>query len=195
MSHNSNVSNGAIVVAVLVVVVLGIVLLARNGRNEQNMDNTTGTSENSETDTTSSPDPVTDDNKNTSPPVVAVGGVSLEDRAKLRKVPGSSATQEEQAAHYDLAVRLAKEGDMLDLSGCMATPFVLKVREGSKFKVKNSDVNERSFGFTSRSPVNIGSGETITVAAKVDSGPGLYPYGGGGGCNEAGFVGFLLVTE
>ncbi len=88
--------------------------------------------------------------------------------------------------------KLAKESAVLDINGCTKPdPLVLKLQEGSEFKVKSSDGLEHTIVINQDYKFKIPAGQTATFKADFPYGQGVYGYL----CDsQPGVVGFFSVT-
>jgi plastocyanin len=110
----------------------------------------------------------------------------------LLNMTSGTLTKAEGQAHFDLATKLAVEGSELNITNCLATPAVLKVKNGSTITVFNGGTKDFPFGFD-KDKVTVPLGKSISYKVNFKLGQGLYGYG----CDNKEVsrgVGLILVT-
>lgn len=113
------------------------------------------------------------------------------ERAVLN-VPSQDSTQEEKQQHFELVLRIAKEADYLDISQCIPSPVVFKVKNDERFTVKNPDAVEHTIGLDPDHIFSVPAQSTKTIVADFGHGAGLYGYG----CDASTkAVGLFLVAQ
>ena len=120
---------------------------------------------------TVTPSPITPINGNGDQPI------SASDKDKLINAPGPNATEEEFNEHFLLAERYAVVTDVLEVNDCNTNPFVLKVKSGDTFTVKNIGRLDLQLSFVKDGPLTISAGQSQKIQADFQNGPGLYGYG------------------
>ena len=114
---------------------------------------------------------------------------SGDDERAVLNAPSPDAPEEERQAHFELAKSVAQDAEYLDITGCVGSPLVLKVKGNEPISVRNDDAVEHSIGFNN-ALYPISAGGTTEVAFDFHSGPGLYGYG----CDTSqGAAGMFLV--
>lgn len=114
------------------------------------------------------------------------------DETAVLNTPGEQAMPEERKAHFDLALRLARESSYLDIGQCRGSPVVLRISLGGVFAVRNSDSVDHEIVFNAEKRFSIPAGGTLNVTADFGKGAGLYGYG----CDTAPkAAGMVLVSS
>jgi hypothetical protein len=93
------------------------------------------------------------------------------------QTPGPSASEEERANHFRLVQSIAKPAEFLDISDCKADPVVLKVKDQSKFTVRNTDNADRKFVLSQSKFIIIPALSDTELTADFGLGPGIYGFG------------------
>jgi len=95
-------------------------------------------------------------------PRYSVGRPFVGQEKELFTFPPKGATAAEQKAHYDLIMSSAVETNSLDIKDCVATPEVLKVKDGSTLNITNSGSAETKFQTSGRRAI-IAAGKTVPI--------------------------------
>ena len=101
-------------------------------------------------------------------------------------------TDAEKKAHFDLAVSLAKDSNIVDVAGCLGSPLVSRVKKGSSIVLKNTDNVDHEIIFNESVKYTVGASSQQTIQGPFEKGSGLYGFG----CdNNPGVAGLFLVGE
>jgi hypothetical protein len=114
------------------------------------------------------------------------------DEAKALNVPSNAASPQEKEAHLKLLTNLAQAAGSLDITGCVPTPLVFKVRNDSEIIVTNKDSVEHVIILDQGKTYTIPAKGQVSVKVIYSKVPGIH----GIGCdsfNKA--VGFFAVSE
>lgn len=114
------------------------------------------------------------------------------DEQNVLIVPAPDASKEKKTAHFELALKLAKEADVLDMQNCMpVSPLVIKLKEGAKITVTNSGTETHKIVFNKDNSFDIPSGSTQTLDYEFKNGPGLYGFF----CDQIQYpAGFVIIS-
>lgn len=91
--------------------------------------------------------------------------------------PGPNSSDEETRKFAEDVQANAKETGELNISQCKPNPQVLKVKLGSEFKIKNSDLSEHKIYIAGKEKFSASPNSTVTAKAAFDKGSGTYGYG------------------
>lgn len=112
--------------------------------------------------------------------------------AEVLKFPGPNATEVERKKHSDLVNKLGNQfggATFLDISGCNPNPVVYRVKQGSSFKVKNSDQIEHTIYTDPIRQTKISANSEQTVESKnIGVNNGDYGYNCDSSTNPAGII-------
>lgn len=130
------------------------------------------------------------------PPASTPGG-SPRSQITLPEQPSPNASEGERKSFYEAVEKLAEESKILDLTGCVPAPAVVRVKLGGEVTLAHHDANARVFGLDKDRVVSIPPGETRILNIDFDS-HGIYGFGCAGGAGEAiggnRNIGFLFVV-
>lgn len=139
--------------------------------------------------------------ESTTPPIISEDQVSLPptlpknltgDELELLQLLGDIPPQAEQR-RLELARKLAKEASLLELSGCVGNPLVLKVKKGQNFTITNKNAEEITFFFAEKGYLISAGGSEEILLGELGKGTGLSGYICAGSAGN--IPGFVLVTE
>lgn len=109
----------------------------------------------------------------------------------LLNPPKEGSSKDLFQAHAQIVATYANEAKFLEIKDCKPNPLVLKVKQGSKFEIKNMDNVKRKIIIDSQHFYDIEANDSRTITAQFKYGTGDYGYV----CDEVGIVGFLHVTK
>ncbi len=69
---------------------------------------------------------------------------------------------------------LSKEGDTLEITGCLATPNIFKVKKDALFNIKNNDAKEITIAISPKATYKVGAGKVSNV--KMTASAAIYKY-------------------
>lgn len=111
------------------------------------------------------------------------------EKQQLLKIRQDS-SQEEKQRHFDLVQKFAQDVAYLDITGCAPRPFIIRLKDGKEFGVKNADGAEREMGIDPQHIYTIPARSEKKIKADFGHGPGVYGYG----CDKSqDAVGMLLI--
>jgi len=91
--------------------------------------------------------------------------------------PNENSSEEEKREYENLVRAQAEESSFLDLTDCLAVPKVLKIKNNSPIKIKNSSDKEHAIVLTEKQEHSIATGKEISITFEFFNGPGVYAYG------------------
>ncbi len=113
-----------------------------------------------------------------------------EDERKVLMTPQQTSSEEEKRKHFELAGRISRETDKLDIAGCLGNPVVIRVKDNSTFTIANSDTIAHTIQINSEHQYLVPAKGTVAVKASFGFGAGAYGYG----CdNSQGAAGIFFV--
>lgn len=169
-------SQGIITLLVIVALILGVSIYFKNKTNIQ---------------------PVSEINNSNTPRSSTEVSPANENLTAEEKIlfynPGEGASEEAFDKFFNQVNESAVEGNKVVIKDCVASPLVLKIKEGSTLTVDNQGTVDINFGFDNeRTLVKAGTSEKIV--AKYKNGHGIYGYL----CDNSSLnrsMGLLLITQ